>query len=116
MSLLLSYVIAHGTLAALPAFGEDGRVYFTTDTFQVFKDAGTAWIEVTSGKPAAVLSATPSAPGNFSIAHGLSAAPSRIAILPTSAGNIWQQAAPDDTNVYLAASDAGVTATIYVFA
>lgn len=115
MSLLLSYVIAQGTLAALPAAGEDGRIYFATDTHQKFYDTGALWLDVTS-RPAAALAAAPSAPGNFSIAHGLSAAPSRISILPTSAGAIWQQAAPGATNVYLAASDAGVTATVYVFA
>lgn len=68
------------------------------------------------GSVAATLSAAPSAPGNFSIAHGLSAAPSRIAILMTSDGAVWQQAPPDATNIYLAASDTGVTAQITVFA
>lgn len=66
--------------------------------------------------PAATLSAAPAAAGNFSIAHGLSAAPSRISILPTSAGSIWQAVAPDATYIYLSASDAGITATIFVFA
>ncbi len=116
MSLLLSTVIADGTYAAIPAAGIDGRIYFATDTKKVYRDSGSAWVDITPGGPAATLAATPSAPGNFSIAHGLAAAPSRISVLMTSGGAIWQQAAADATNVYLAASDAGVTATVYVFA
>lgn len=116
MSLLLSTVIAEGTYAARPAASIDGRLYLCTDTKAFYRDNGASWDNYTPGAPAATLAAAPIAPGNFSLAHGLSAAPSRIAITMTSAGGIWQQAAADATNVYLAASDAGVTATIYVFA
>jgi hypothetical protein len=80
-----------------------------------FLKADGAW-HVPPGAVAATLSAAPSAAGNFQIAHGLSGTPSRISILPTSAGSIWQQAPPDATYVYLSASDAGITATISVFA
>src|SRR5580658_3220390 len=100
MSLLLSTCIAEGTYAAIPAASIDGRLYFATDIHKLYRDNGTTWDDVTPSGPAATLAATPSAPGNFSIAHGLAAAPSRISILPTSAGNIWQQAAPDATHVY----------------
>ncbi|MDE3162514.1 MAG: hypothetical protein KGL64_04570 [Acidobacteriota bacterium] len=116
MSLLLSAVIADGTYAAIPAAGIDGRIYFATDTKKVYRDSGTAWVDITPGEPAAMLAAAPSAPGNFSLAHGLAVAPSRISILMTSGGAIWQQAAADAANIHLAASDAGITATIYVFA
>jgi hypothetical protein len=117
MSLLLSVVIAEGTLAAQPAASIDGRLYFATDVHKVYRDNGVTWDDVTPGGPAATLSATPAAAGNFSIAHGLAAAPSRIEILPTSAGNIWAQSpAFDGTNVNLFASDPGITATIFVFA
>jgi hypothetical protein len=116
MSLLLSFVIADGALAARPPAGTDGRLYFANDVHKIYRDNGATWDDISSGAPAASLAAAPSAPGNFSIAHGLAAAPSRISVLMTSAGGIWQQAVPDVTNVYLEASDAGVTATIYVFA
>ena len=63
------------------------------------------------------LSATPSAGGNFTMAHGLSSAPSRISILMTSGGAIWAQTpAFDGTNVYLVASDGGVTGDIVLYA
>ncbi len=79
-----------------------------------------ATIAAPGTKLAATLNAAPSAPGNFTIAHGLSAAPSRIEILPTSnplTAAIWAQTpAFDATNVYLAASLAGATAQIAVFA
>jgi hypothetical protein len=116
MSLLLSTCIAEGTLAARPAASIDGRLYFSTDAHKIYRDNGLTWDDVTPGAPAAALNAAPTAAGNFSIAHGLSAAPSRIEILPTSAGSIWQQAAPDATNVNLSSSDAGITAIIFVFA
>jgi hypothetical protein len=114
----LSTVIAEGLYSALPAFGINGRIYFATDTKRVYRDNGTAWVEVTPGAVlAATLSAIPGAPGNFSIAHGLAAAPSVISILMTSPGPIWAQTpAFDGINVYLVASDAAATATIFVFA
>ena len=117
MSLLLSQVIASGTYAQIPAAAIDGRIYFATDTKKVWRDTGVAWTDITPGLPAATLNAAPLAPGDFSIAHGLAAAPSRIAVLMTSGGAIWAQATPADvTNVNLVASDAGVTGIIYVFA
>lgn len=116
MSLLLSTVIAEGTLAARPAAAINGRLYLATDVKKLYRDNGAAWVDDTPGEPAATLAATPGAPGNFSIAHGLAAAPSRISILMTSGGAIWQQATADATNVYLTASAGGITAKIYVFA
>ena len=67
--------------------------------------------------PATTLGVTSSTPGAFSLPHGLSAAPSRIEILMISAGAIWAQSpAFDGANVYLEASDTGVTAKILVYA
>lgn len=61
----------------------------------------------------------PSAPGNFTVAHGLGVAPQFVTIQMTSGGSIWEQAVGfDATNLYLAASDAGVTgiATLWLSA
>ena len=64
----------------------------------------------------ATLEVTSSEPGNFTIAHDLSVIPVLIEILPTSNGAIWGQSTfADGTNLYLAASDTGVTATILVY-
>lgn len=53
---------------------------------------------------------SPSSPGNFTIAHGLGAAPRLVLIQMTSGGAIWFQSTRyDATNIYLVASDAGVT-------
>ena len=114
----LSVVSAIGLFADRPAFGIGGRKYFATDTKQEWYDTGSAWVNITpSGSPAAVLSATPGEAGPFSIAHGLSVTPTQISILPTSGGNIWAQTpAIDSTNINLFASDAGITAKIYVYA
>ena len=115
MVLISSYFIS-GTLAARPAAGVNGRIYRATDVKKIYHDTSAAWEDWTTA-PDATLNAAPGAAGNFSIAHGLANAPSRIQILPTSAGAIWAQAVPvDAANVNLVASDAGVTAIIYVFA
>jgi hypothetical protein len=105
-------------IADRPAFGINGRKYFATDTREEWYDNGTSWVNITpGGAPIGTLSAAPTAAGEFSIAHGLSPAPSRIVILPTSGGNIWaQDPAIDSTNVNLFASDPDITATIYLFA
>lgn len=52
----------------------------------------------------------PGAPGNFTVPHGLGQIPTMVLINMTSGGNIWQQAVPyDATNLYLVASDGGIT-------
>lgn len=67
--------------------------------------------------PARTLLVTSPASGPFSIPHTLGAVPSLIEVLPTSAGAIWAQTpAFDGTDIFLAASEAGQTATISVYA
>jgi hypothetical protein len=114
----LSTVSAIGLFADRPIFGIGGRKYFATDTKQEWYDTGSAWVNITpSGSPVGTLFATPSIAGDFSIPHGLTPAPSRISILPTSGGSIWAQDPDiDSTNVNLFASDPNITATIYLFA
>lgn len=115
MAYTLGTVILTGADAARPGAAEPGRLYLASDTGKLYRDNGAGWDTWMPGQPVATLAAAPSAGGNFALPHGLSAAPSRIAITMTSAGGIWQPAAADATNLYLAASDGGVTATIYVF-
>jgi hypothetical protein len=51
----------------------------------------------------------PGAPGNFTVAHGLPAAPAFVLIQMDSGGDIYFQTARyDATNLYLTASDAGI--------
>src|ERR1700744_4113050 len=64
----------------------------------------------------AILKVTSPNPGNFAIAHGLNGIPTVLEIIPTSSGVIWGQTLyADKTNLYLAASDDGVTATILAY-
>jgi uncharacterized protein DUF4054 len=72
---------------------------------------------ITPVAPSVILSFMSSAPGPFTLAHGLSVVPNSIEILMTSSGAIWQPSAtpPDATNLYLSASGIGVSATINVF-
>lgn len=66
--------------------------------------------------PSVVLNVTSTAPGGFSVPHGLGVVPSSMNILPTSGGTIWAQNPPfDATYVYLDASDVDVSATVTVF-
>lgn len=79
-------------------------------------EVGAGHIYYPSGLPIEVQIATGVA-GNFTVAHGLDVTPSSINILMTSPGVIWAQypIGWDSTNLYLAASNAGLTALIYLF-
>jgi len=74
---------------------------------------------VVAGKlpaPATTLALTPVAGGNFTVAHGLGVTPVAGIIQMTSGGSIYWQAIPwDATNVYLTATDAGLTANLLLW-
>lgn len=75
-------------------------------------------LDATNIQPApasAQIEVTSPVAGSFVITHGLGVVPESIDILMTSAGAIWQTAAADATNLFLAASDVGLTATVSVF-
>jgi hypothetical protein len=64
-----------------------------------------------------VVSLSSVAPGNFTVAHGSPSIPIFVLIQPTSGGAIWLQdpTAFDATDLYLVASDSGVTALAYIW-
>lgn len=53
----LASVIQYGTAASMPTAAIPGRLYFTSDTEQIFYDTGTAWQNVTPLLSAASISA-----------------------------------------------------------
>jgi hypothetical protein len=59
----------------------------------------------------------PTAPGNFSVAHGLGRIPRGASLQMTSSGAIWFQSPTDmdGSNLYLVASDSGVTAKVILW-
>jgi hypothetical protein len=63
------------------------------------------------------VSLAPSDAGNFSVAHLLGRTPNGALIQMTSGAAIWFQSATlyDGTNLYLVASDAGVTAKVQIW-
>lgn len=63
------------------------------------------------------ISVTPGAPGNFTVPHLLGRTPVGAHIRMTSPGAIWWQSPTDydSTNLYLVASDSGVTAKVQVW-
>jgi hypothetical protein len=63
------------------------------------------------------VSVAPSVPGNFTVAHILGRVPVCAIIQMTSGGAIWFQTPTsyDGTNLYLVASDAGVTGKVIVW-
>jgi sugar lactone lactonase YvrE len=70
------------------------------------------WLAAPSdpGSNYAEVALAPSAAGNFTVAHGLPKAPTLVMVRMKSAGAIWiQSPASDGTNLYLTASDGGVT-------
>ena len=56
-------------------------------------------------------------PGNFTVPHLLGRTPVGALIMMTSSGAVWFQAAPlfDGTNLYLVASQGGITAKVQVW-
>jgi hypothetical protein len=83
-------------------------------------ESWTDWTKVVIVKQTGVVpiqhsySLTAAAPGPFTLAHNLGVAPASVRILMTSSGSIWEAAQPDDQNLYLAASDTGVTANVWI--
>lgn len=81
----------------------------------------TSSTSVTSAIPATKIygqiSISSNASGNFTIAHLLGRVPLSVSIQMTSAGSIWFQPGVlyDETNVYLTASGAAVTAKLQVW-
>ena len=65
----------------------------------------------------AQLNAAPGAAGNFTLAHLLGRTPVGALIQMTSSGAIWFQSSAmyDNTNLYLVASDTGVTAKVQIW-
>ena len=62
------------------------------------------------------VSAAPGAPGNFTLQHFLGRTPLGATVQMTSGGSIWFQSAMyDATNLFLVASDAGVTAKVLLW-
>jgi hypothetical protein len=63
------------------------------------------------------VAAAPSGPGNFSLAHRLGRVPLGALVQMTSGGAIWFQFPTmyDEANLYLVASDAGVTAKVQLW-
>lgn len=63
------------------------------------------------------VSAAPSAPGNFTLQHFLGRKPLGAQIRMTSAGAMWFQSGTDmdATNLYLVASDSGLTAKVQLW-
>ena len=57
------------------------------------------------------------APGDFTLAHNLGIVPSTVIFEFTDGGTVWfQPIRYDATNLYLVASDAGVTGVVIIFA
>lgn len=60
---------------------------------------------------------TTSAPGSFTLAHNLGMIPATVIFEFTDGGTVWfQPQRYDDANLYLVASDTGVTGVAIVYA
>jgi patatin-like phospholipase/acyl hydrolase len=60
---------------------------------------------------------TTTAPGNFVLAHNLNALPQSVVFQFTDGGTVWfQPSLYDYFNLYLVASDTGVTGNVTVYA
>lgn len=83
--------------------------------FQVHSSGSWSVFKAGGSTPSGVPFQTTS-PGEFSVAHGLAAVPSAATIEMTSGGAIWFQSTRyDSNNVYLVASDTGLTGHLKVW-
>jgi hypothetical protein len=101
-------LFGHSTVDARVPVGSDGQV-LTADSTQA---SGVKWATgATTVFSLVEVALAPSSPGNFTVAHGLGVTPTSALIQMTSGGQVWFQAVTrfDSTNLYLVASDAGVT-------
>ena len=74
------------------------------------------WSVFTKGVLPYPITFSTSNPGNFSLAHSLGTTPSAVTIEMTSGGQVWFQTPRyDSSNVYLVASDTGLTGTVMVW-
>ena len=125
-----NFTVAHG-LGSIPAsvvivITTGGAVWFqtvrydATNVYLVASDTGLTGYVISSTLPDPT-SVTPNsnanfiapAPGNLTIPHGLGATPTVAVLSMTSSGIVWFQQPPyDDINLYLVASDAGMTGSI----
>jgi hypothetical protein len=65
----LSSVVAEGTFATRPAAAIDGRLYFATDTYRVYRDNGASWDDITpaSWSLGPIAMAAPSGAGSVAL-------------------------------------------------
>jgi hypothetical protein len=124
-----NFTVAHG-LAAAPAFvliqmSSGGSIWLqnptafdATNLYLVASDPGITGTAVCFAvAPSVIVPLAPSAPGDFSVPHGLGSSPALALVQMTSSGAVWFQPAQwDGTNIYLTASDAGITAKAIVWA
>lgn len=105
-------LFGHSTVDARIPVGVDGQV-LTADSTQAL---GVKWAGATTSFSIVEVSLAPSSPGNFTVAHGLGVTPTSALIQMTSGGQVWFQTVRfDSTNLYLVASDSGITGKAVVF-
>ena len=124
------FTVAHG-LGASPEFAaiemlSSGEIWFSTspmpwDATNLYLVASDSAVQgkaevwrnapVIANPSFVLVNLAPSSPGNFTIAHGLGAVPAIVVISMSSGGEIWLQNPTgfDQTNLYLTASDGGIT-------
>lgn len=79
----LADVVLTGTAASMPTASIPGRIFYTTDTLQIFRDNGTSWDNVT---PTGSGLTNPMATEGDIIVGGTSGIPERLGI--GSAGEV----------------------------
>jgi len=103
---------------------DDTRVVVETDTFNITGNSWNLNTAVPSPVPPmpttqdyVIVGVTSSAAGNFTVGHSLGKLPTFASVKMTSGGFLWFQSPTnyDKANLYLVASDASVTADIFVW-
>ena len=101
-----------GEIWLQPTTSDATNIYLTASAAGVTGVAICFILPVTSS----VVPFLTSAPGNFTVPHGLGATPKLVMVQMTSDGEVWfQPASYDATNIYLTASAAGLTGNFVIW-
>lgn len=111
----LASVVEYGTLASRPSASIPGRVYYTSDTSQIFRDNGTTWDDVTPALSTAAIEAIQNEAYQYAVDSGAANAYAvTLSVAPTLAAGttIFMKAVNSNTGASTIAVNGGAAKSI----
>lgn len=99
-----------------PPFGFAGRIFFATDTQQIFQDTGTGWILIAgAGQVSNFVGTTSNAAGDFNLTFTSNGVLLLIGFVPTLASTIDVGSIPGGIDIYNSLTcPAGIQTTLLI--